>query len=79
MGSTLWWIKNIFIAFFAFFFLVFGLETLIGAFELKNPLEFIMFFFSASLMVLVSLVGIVYPILQVHSLYKSRNLDHESE
>jgi hypothetical protein len=79
MGSTLWWIKNIFIAFFALFFLLFGLETLIGAFALKNPLEFIMYFFSASLMVLVSLVGIVYPIMQVYSLCKSRDLDHESE
>jgi hypothetical protein len=72
MGSYFWWTKIILLGIFSIFFLVFGIETLIGAFHLKNPLEFIMYFFSASLMILVSLVGILYPIFQVHSYLKSR-------
>ncbi|MBA4423035.1 MAG: hypothetical protein C0390_08025 [Syntrophus sp. (in: bacteria)] len=79
MGSRLWWGKNIFIAFFAFFFLAFGIETLIGSFFLKNPLEFIMYFFSASLMVLVSLAGILYPAFQVHAFFKTRKIDNGSK
>ncbi len=79
MGSYLWWGKNILIAFFAFFFLVFGIETLIGSFLLKNPLEFIMYFFSASLMVLVSLAGILYPTFQVHAFFKTRKTQNGSE
>jgi hypothetical protein len=78
-GSILWWIRNIGIAAFALFFLLFGIETLIGAFQLKNPFEFIMYFFSASLIILISLVGVLYPLLRVHALFKSRNHDHESD
>ena len=72
MGSYLWWVKNILIAVMALFFLLFGIETLIGAFNLKNPLEFIMYFFSASLVVLVSLVGILYPAFQVRERLKEK-------
>ena len=79
MGSYIWWGKNILIAFFALFFLVFGIETLIGSFLLKNPLEFIMYFFSASLMVLVSLVGILYPTLKIHALFKTRKNSNDSK
>lgn len=67
MGSALWWGKMILIALFSLFFLIFGIENLIGAFHLTNPLEFIMYFFSASLMILVSVVGILYPVFQVHA------------
>ncbi|HBB18006.1 MAG TPA: hypothetical protein DCZ97_13760 [Syntrophus sp. (in: bacteria)] len=72
MDSYLWWGKNILIALFALFFLVFGIETLIGSFLLKNPLEFIIYFFSSSFMVLVSLVGILYPTLKIYALFKTR-------
>ena len=59
------------------FFLIFGIETLIGSFYLKNPLEFIVYFFSASFMVLVSIVGIIYPAIQVHALLKPRTRDND--
>jgi len=70
--------KNLLIALFALFFLVFGIEALVGSFLLKNPLEFIMYFFSASFMVLVSLVGILYPVLKIHALYKTRKHSNDS-
>ena len=71
MGTGLWWGKIVLIGVFSLFFLLFGIETLIGSFGLKNPLEFIMYFFSASLIVLVSLVGILYTIFQVRSRLKT--------
>jgi hypothetical protein len=79
MALYLWWGKNILIAFFALFFLIFGIETLMGSFLLKNPLEFIMYFFSASFMVLVSLVGILYPTLKIHDLFKKRKHSNDSK
>jgi hypothetical protein len=79
MGSYFWWGKMILILFFSLFFLVFGIETLIGAFHLKNPLEFIMYFFSASLMILVSLVGVLYPIFRVHACLKTCKVDHDEK
>jgi hypothetical protein len=79
MGSYFWWGKMILIGFFSLFFLIFGIETLIGAFHLKNPLEFIMYFFSASLMVLVSIVGILYSVFQVHAHLKTGRVDPDEK
>lgn len=79
MGSGLWWGKMILIAVFSLFFLIFGIENLVGAFHLKNPLEFIIYFFSANLMILVSIVGVLYPAFQIHtylSLEKNRPDDN---
>ncbi|MCE5263533.1 MAG: hypothetical protein LLG97_08355 [Deltaproteobacteria bacterium] len=67
IGSGFWWLKMIVLGLFSFFFLVLGVETLVGAFQLKNPLEFIMYFFSASFMILISIVGVLYPIFQIHA------------
>ena len=78
MGSCLWWGKMILIALFSLFFLFFGIENLVGAFHLTNPLEFIMYFFSACLMILVSLVGILYPAFQVHA-HLSLEKNHPDE
>lgn len=77
MEACVWWGKNILIGFLSLFFLLFGVETLVGAFQLKNPLEFIMYFFSSSLIVLISLVGILYPTLQIHALFKTGKKPHD--
>ena len=77
MGTSIWWGKNVLIALVSLFFLLLGIETLIGSFYLKNPLEFILYFFSASFMVLVSIVGIIYPAFQAYALFKPRKLDDD--
>ena len=77
MGSYIWWGKNILLGVVSVFFLMFGIETLIGAFNLNNPLEFIMYFFSASFMILASLVGIIYPAFRIQAWLKPRKADHE--
>jgi len=71
MCSAFWWGKMVLIALVAVFFLVYGIETLIASFQLKNPLEFIMYFFSASLVIMVSLVGILYPAIQIYGRFHS--------
>jgi len=70
MRSGFWWVKMILLGLFSFFFLVLGTETMVGAFHLKNPLEFIMYFFSASFMILISIVGILYPIFQIYAFFR---------
>lgn len=54
------WVKNIFILLLSVFFLLIGINTLLGAYRLNNPMEFLMYFFSASLLILVCMVGIIY-------------------
>lgn len=58
--TILIWIKNIAIFLVSLFFLIKGITTLLGAFKLNNPMEFLMYFFSASLLILVCIVGIIY-------------------
>ncbi len=67
--SSWWhvWGRNLAIGFVSLFFFVFGIENLIAAYGLSHPHEFIMVFFSSSLMILISLVGILYPFLQIRA------------
>jgi hypothetical protein len=70
-GTRPWWIKNIFIGSVSTLFLIFGIENLIGSYRSNNPMEFIMYFFSSSLIVLISLVGIIYSALRIHAYFKN--------
>jgi di/tricarboxylate transporter len=72
MNHYLWWFKHALIAILSMIFLVVGVQTLIAAYRLANPLVFIMTFFSASLIILISLVGIAYPVIQVYTLLKQK-------
>ncbi len=63
MVGTLWWVRQVFFALCAFFFLFFGIHVLIAAYSLKDPFSFVMTFFSSNLIILISLVllvGFVY-------------------
>ena len=75
MGSRMWWGKNVLIAFLSLFFLVFGINALITAYATKNPLEFIMYFFSSSLIILISIVGIIYPFFRIRTIPKPKKMD----
>jgi len=77
MGSWLIWGKNIIIALFSLFFLVFGIKSLMIAYTLKNPHEFIMYFFSSSLIILISIVGIIYPAFRMKSILKLNKMDND--
>jgi hypothetical protein len=68
--SFLWWMKNALLGVGSLLFLTFGIINLGNSYELKNPFEFVMTFFSASLMIMISIVGIVYPVLQIYFFLK---------
>jgi di/tricarboxylate transporter len=72
MKTYSWWFKHAVIAILSVFFLILGVETLIASYRLPNPLNFIMAFFSASLIILMSIVGILYPLVQVYTLLKQK-------
>lgn len=60
MPSILTWVKYIAIFIVSVFFLAIGTSTLIGSFQLKNPVEFVMYFFSSSLLIMVCICGLIY-------------------
>jgi hypothetical protein len=46
--------------------------VLIGAYGLKQPQAFIMYFFSGSFITLFSLVGLIYPVMQIYTFFSRR-------
>jgi hypothetical protein len=59
------WIKNITVLLLSVFFLIIGVNTLLGSYRVNNPIEFVMYFFSASLLILVCIVGVIYFFLRL--------------
>ena len=79
MGSWFWWIKILIVGIFSVFLFIFGVEVLIGAYGLKEPRLFLMYFFSGSFTILVGLVGILYPVFQIHAFFTRRNGHPEND
>ncbi len=71
-GSWFGWVGNIAIGVFSLFFFVFGIEVLVGAYDLKQPQHFIMYFFSGSFITLISLVGILHSAFRIRALLSRR-------
>ena len=62
-GKTRWWVQQAGLILLGGFYLYFGIQMLIGAYTLDNPLAFIMTFFASNLIILISavlIVGFVY-------------------
>ena len=53
-------VSDILIGILSSFFLFWGITLLLSAYSLKNPLEFIMLFFSSNFIILISGAGILY-------------------
>ena len=61
--STYWWIRQIILILIAGFYLVFGIQLLISAYQLGEPATFILTFYASNFMSLFSaalLVGFIY-------------------
>ncbi len=59
-------LKPIGIGILSLFFLVMGIDLLINAYNLKNPIEFLIYFFAANFMILISAVGCLYPFMKLY-------------
>ena len=60
MSTFFWWISKLLIGLASLFFLVRGIDVLVHSYGLNNPVEFLMYFFSSSMLTLVSAVGVIY-------------------
>ncbi len=78
MGSPSWWIRNIVIALGSAFFLAFGIESMVAEYGPRNAHEFIVYV-SPQLLILLSLVGLLYPILQVYTLFRAGKDERHEE
>lgn len=70
MSAFLWWGKTLTIGLVSLFFLVIGIDVLIASYHLDNPLEFVMYFFSSSLLIMVSAIGVYYSLLHIYNFFR---------
>jgi hypothetical protein len=50
----LWWIRFLFFSAAAIFFLEFGIEEMVRAYNVRNPVDFLGSFFAASFIIVIS-------------------------
>lgn len=75
MNNTMWWGKPLLIGIVSVFFLIFGIDALIASYRTTSPHIFIMGFFSSSLIILISVVGIMYPVVMYYNHSRHGNED----
>ncbi len=54
MHTIFWWVRQVFLTFVSFFFLLFGIHILRAAYRLEDPAYFVMTFFASNLFILIS-------------------------
>ena len=67
--STFWWIRQIILILIAGFYLIFGIQLLISAYQLNDPASFILTFYASNFMILFSaalLVGFFYRLVATY-------------
>ena len=75
MDSFIMWIKIALISIISLFLFTLSAFNLNSAYQLKNPAEFVMTFFSQCLMLMISLVGITYSVIRVCNYFKKEQRD----
>lgn len=79
MRLFLIWIKNITVLTLSLFFLIIGVNTFIGSFNINNPIEFVMYFFSSSLLIMVCFVGLIYFVFRFVPKKEKEEIDNSNE
>jgi hypothetical protein len=64
--------KPLFIAVASLVFLTMGIDMLVAAYRIENPIYFIMTFFSSSLMILISITGFIYSSIRIHNFFRQK-------
>ncbi|MCF8045747.1 MAG: hypothetical protein K9J83_07785 [Desulfarculaceae bacterium] len=70
MKKYAWWTFQLTFTIISIFFAIFGVDLLIGSYSLDNPFSFIMTFFAASFMILISLALMTSFIIRMVRMYR---------
>ncbi|MEJ2221329.1 MAG: hypothetical protein P8X80_10985 [Desulfobacterales bacterium] len=74
--STYWWARQIILVAIAGFYLVFGIQLLVSAYQLNDPTSFIFTFYASNFMILFSgalLVGFIYRLVATYRRTRSNS------
>lgn len=75
--SKYWWVRQIILVAIAGFYLVFGIQLLISAYQLNDPTSFIFTFYASNFMILFSgalLAGFIYRLVTTYRRTKNVNI-----
>ena len=78
MSIIFWLVRQVVLVLIGAFFLYYGIQLLIASYELKNPFIFVMTFFAANFIILISatlVFAFTYRI--VIAFRQSKNIDEE--
>jgi len=78
MSNIFWWIRQVVLILIGAFFLYYGIQLLISSYDLNNPFIFIMSFFAANFIILISgtlIFGFTYRM--VMAFRQSKKIDDE--
>jgi len=77
MSVIFWWVRQVVLILIGVFFLLFGIQLLISAYQLKDPFSFLMTFFASNFIILISatlVVGFAYRLISAYR--QSKNKDN---
>ena len=77
MSLIFWWVRQVILILIGVFFLVFGIQLLIAAYQLKDPFSFLMTFFASNFIILISgtlIIGFAYRMISAYR--QSKNKDN---
>jgi len=65
-----WWIVQTLLMLVSFFFFLFGIDLLMAAYGLEDPFSFIMTFFAASFILLISAALVITCLIKMIRVFK---------
>ena len=76
MSVIFWWVRQVVLILIGVFFLVFGIQLLISAYQLKDPFSFLMTFFASNFIILISatlIIGFAYRMISAYRQSKKQD------
>lgn len=77
MRSGMWWLRQVGLALLACFFVFFGVQVLLAAYRLDDPLMFVMTFFASNFIILISAVMLIAFVFRMVSVSKAADEDED--
>ncbi|MBU1341987.1 MAG: hypothetical protein KKE44_01955 [Proteobacteria bacterium] len=75
-----WWLLQVIMTLVSAFFLLFGFDMIMGSYSLNDPFSFIMTFFAASFVILISLTLMIsFPIKMIRVYRQLNKPDYKRE
>lgn len=71
-AAWLAWGKALLLTACSLLFLAMGIEMLMAAYRVTNPLYFIMTFFSSSLIIMISLAGLLFAAFRLYNHFQQK-------